>query len=195
MGILDKINKWRGFYDETVEPQCEYASFPVKFDSFESFAGPFARSMSMEIFREMGNSKVIEDSVPFVLWGDRPASNEYVYIFRSDMLDDEKLEAFEKAQDEFVETIDPNYRAVVISLVCVEKGSEAFRRYCEREPRMNGFELAELVVGIDFSEKLMHTCVLSNCPGEKNAKNLRKEFLRMIRAAENCFLNGYRDAT
>ena len=187
MGLLDRINRWRGFYDESVEPEREYASFPVKFNSFEHFADPFARSMSMEIFREKGNQKAIEDSVPFVLWGDRPASDEYVYIMRTDVLDDEKLASFQNAQDEFVSALDTDIKTFIITLLCVEHGSEAFQRYCEREPRMNGFELCELVVGIDFDEKLMHTCILTNCPGENNARNLRKEFLRMIRAAENCF--------
>ena len=37
MGLLDKINKWRGFYDEGTEPQQEFASFPLSFKSFEEF--------------------------------------------------------------------------------------------------------------------------------------------------------------
>ena len=187
MGILDRINKWRGFYDESEEARCEQASFPVKFDSFEDFAEPFARSMSMEIFREKGNRKEIEDSVPFVLWGDRPASDEYVYIFRTDVLTDDKLAAFEAAQDEFVASLDEETKTIIITLMCVEETSPAFERYCARKPRMEGFRLCELVAGIAFDEKMMHTCVLANCPGEKNAQNMRKEFLRMIRAAENCF--------
>ena len=187
MGILDRINKWRGFYSESDKAGCEYASFPVKFNSFKAFAEPFARSMSMEIFREKGNRKEIEDSVPFVLWGDRPASDEYVYILRTDVLTDEKLSAFESAQEEFVASLDEETKTMIITLVCVEETSPAFERYCAREPRMDDFRLCELVAGIAFDKKLMHTCILSNCPGERNAQTLRKEFLRMIRAAENCF--------
>jgi len=187
MGLLDKINRWRGFYDESVVARQEFAAFPVKFDSFPDFAEPFARSMSMELFKAMGKEKEIAEAVPYVLWGDRPASDEYVYIYRTDVLTDEKLQALEEAQQAFMDSISRDYKVSLISLVCVEQSSEAFERYCQREPRMDGFEMQELVVGIAFDEKLMHTGILTNCVGEKNAFVLRKEFLRMIRAAENCF--------
>lgn len=187
MGILDKINKWRGFYNEAGEAYCELASFPVKHESFEAFAGPFARSMSMELFKAQTKGNTIDDAVPYVLWGDRPASNEYVYIYRTDELTYEKLESFEAAHRDFVESLDKDYKTMIITLVCVEKSSPAFERYCTREPRMEEFRLCELVAGIAFDERQMHTCVLVNCPGEKNAQTLRKEFLRMIRAAENLF--------
>ena len=187
MGILDKINRWRGFYDESVPAKQEFASFPVKFGSFEDFAEPFSRSMGIELFKAMGKEGEIVDGVPFVLWGDRPASDEYVYIYRTDVLGDEKLANLEAEQDAFVEDLDRSFKNVIITLVCVDESSEAFERYCQRKPRMEGFDLMELVVGIDFSENIMHTGILTNCPGEKNASVLRKEFLRMIRAAENCF--------
>ena len=187
MGLLDKINKWRGIYDESIIPEQEFASFPLSFSSFEDFADPFARSMSMEIFKAKNEEKSIEDGVPYILWGDRPASDEYVYIYRTDVLTDEKLLAFDEAQQAFMDSISKDYKVSLISLVCVEHSSEAFERYCQRQPRMDGFELQELVVGIAFDEKLMHTGILANCLGEKNAAVLRKEFLRMIRAAENCF--------
>lgn len=187
MGLLEKINRWRGFYDESVEARQEFAAFPVKFSSFEDFAKPFARSMSMELFKAMGKEKEIADGVPYVLWGDRPAADEYVYIFRTQVLTDEMLEGFEQAQEAFLASVTDEYKRSLITLVCVEQSSEAFERYCARKPRMGGFELQELVVGIDFGEKLMHTGILSNCVGEKNCAVLRKEFLRMIRAAENCF--------
>ena len=48
MGLLDKINRWRGFYDESIVPELETADFSLGFESFEEFADPFARSMSME---------------------------------------------------------------------------------------------------------------------------------------------------
>ncbi|MBQ2960744.1 MAG: hypothetical protein IJE09_05945 [Oscillospiraceae bacterium] len=187
MGLLDKINRWRGFYDESIEPCQEFAAFPIKFTCFEDFADPFARSMSMEIFKAMGKEKEIENGVPYVLWGDRPAADEYVYILRCETLTDELLESFEEAQQAFLESVTDEYKRSLITLVCVENGSSAFERYCERKPRMEGFELQELVVGINFAEQTMHTGILSNCVGEKNAAVLRKEFLRMIRAAENCF--------
>lgn len=187
MGLLDKINRWRGFYDENTVARQEFAAFPVKFGGFSEFAEPFARSMSVELFKAMGKEKEIEDAVAYVLWGDRPASDEYVYIYRTDVLTDEKLLAFDEAQQAFMDSISRDYKVSLISLVCVEHSSEAFERYCQRQPRMDGFELQELVVGIAFDEKLMHTGILANCLGEKNAAVLRKEFLRMIRAAENCF--------
>ena len=187
MGLIEKINKWRGVYDESIVPVQEFATFPVKFSSFEDFAEPFARSMSIEIFKAKSKGTVIEDGVPYILWGDRPASDEYVYIYRTDVLDDEKLESFEAEQEEFVQSLSREYKTIIITLLCVEEGSEAFEKYCRRQPRMDGFEFAELVVGIDFSQQQMHTCVLTNCVGEKNARDIRKEFLRMIRAAENCF--------
>jgi hypothetical protein len=42
MGLLDKINRWRGFYGDSVTARQEFASFPLNFDSFEEFADPFA---------------------------------------------------------------------------------------------------------------------------------------------------------
>ena len=187
MGILDKINRWRGIYDESVPAKQEFASFTVKFGSFEDFAEPFSRSMGVELFKAMGKEGEIVDGVPFVLWGDRPASNEYVYIYHTDVLSEEKLAQLESEQEAFVEGLDRNYKTVIITLVCVDESSEAFEHYCHRKARMEGFDLMELVVGIDFAEKIMHTSILTNCPGERNASVLRKEFLRMIRAAENCF--------
>jgi hypothetical protein len=187
MGIIDKINRWRGFYSEADEPRQEHASFSLSFESLEDFADPFARSMSMELFKAVSKEKEIEDAVPYVLWGDRPASNEYVYIYRTDVLTDEKLESFEKEHKAFVDGIDPDYKAVVITLLCVENSSPAFESYLNRQPRMEDFRLCELVTGIAFDEKLMHTNILTNCPGEKNARDIRKEFLRMIRVAENYF--------
>ena len=187
MGLLEKINRWRGFYDEAGEPEREFADFPVNFTGFEDFAEPFARSMSMELFKAQTEGNAIEDAKPFVLWGDRPASNEYVYIYRTDELTDEKLERFEAEHKAFVDSLDPDYKTVIITLVCVEKSSPAFERYCERQPVMEDFRVCELVCGIAFDEKMMHTCTLTNCPGEKNARDLRKEFLRMIRVAEKYF--------
>jgi hypothetical protein len=140
-----------------------------------------------ETARATTKEKEIEDAVPYVLWGDRPASNEYVYIYRTDVLTDEKLESFEKEHKAFVDGIDPDYKAVVITLLCVEKSSPAFESYLNRQPRMEDFRLCELVTGIAFDERLMHANILTNCPGEKNARDIRKEFLRMIRVAENYF--------
>lgn len=187
MGLLDKINRWRGFYDESVEPEQELAVFPVKFSSFEEFAPHFGKSMGREIFKAMSKEKEIIDGVPYVLWGDRPASDEYVYILRTNELTDEMLESFEQAQEEFMASVTDEYKRSLITLVCVEKSSPAFERYCARKPRMGGFQLQELVAGIDFDAKLMHTGILTNCAGEKDSAVLRKEFLRMIRAAENCY--------
>ena len=142
MGLLDKINKWRGFYDEGTEPQQEFASFPISFKSFEEFADPFARSMSMEIFRAKTEGKEIEDGVPYVLWGDRPASNEYVYIYRTDLMTEEKLESFNAGFETFVSSLDREYKIVIITLVCVEESSEAFEKYCSMEvaDKLRSFE-------------------------------------------------------
>ncbi len=187
MGILDKINRWRGVYDEAVQPVPEFAAFPLSFKSFEDFAEPFARSMSMEIFKAKCKETAIEDGVPFVLWGDRPASDEYVYIYRTDVLTDEKLEQFEAGQEAFVSALEKSPKIVLITLLCVEESSEAYERYCRRMPRSGGYEFCELVTGIAFDKAQMHTGVLVNCVDEKNHRNIRKEFLRMIRVAENYF--------
>ncbi len=187
MGILDKINRWRGVYDESIQPEQELASFPLSFRSFEDFAEPFARSMSMEIFKAKTGGGAIENGVPFVLWGDRPASDEYVYIYRTDVLTDEKLEQFEAEQQAFMDSLEKSPKIVLITLLCVEQSSDAFERFCSRMPRSDGYELCELVTGIAFDRQLMNTGVLINCPGEKNNRNVRKEFLRMIRVAENYF--------
>ena len=187
MGIIDKINRWRGFYDESIKPQQEFASFSIRFTGFEDFAAPFARSMGAELFKPMDKSGAIENGVPFVLWGDRPASDEYVYIYYTEELDDAQLARFEEEQQAFVDAHSDSVKTVLISLVCVERSTEAFERYCKRMPRINAYEFSELVVGIAFDEKLMHTGILTNCPGENGNKTFRKEFLRMIRATENCF--------
>ena len=187
MGLIDKINRWRGVYDESIVARQEFAAFPVKFHSFSDFAEPFARSMSMELFKDMGKEKEIQDGVPYVLWGDRPAANEYVYIYRTDELTDERLEKLQAEQQAFLDGLDYEYKTIVITLVCVEKSSDAFEKYCKSIPRLNGFYASELIVGIAFDEKVMNTGILTNCPGEKIVRDLRKEFLRMIRAAENCF--------
>lgn len=187
MGLLDKINRWRGFYDESAEPQQEFAVFPLSFTGFEDFAEPFARSMSMEIFRAKSEGKAIEDCVPYVLWGDRPASDEYVYIYRTDVLTEEKLESFEAGFKDFVEKLENSPKILVITLLCVEESSEAFEKYCGTKPCTEGYELLELRVGIAFDKQEMHTGILTNCAGEHSGRNTRKEFLRMIRVAENYF--------
>lgn len=187
MGIIDKINRWRGFYDEASEPEQEFASFPVKFSSFEDFADPFARSMSMEIFRAKNADKAIEDSVPYILWGDRPASDEYVYIYRTDVLTDAKLETFNAEFESFVSSLEKDPKIVIITLVCVEESSDAFERYCSSRPCTDGYDLVELRAGIAFDQGCMHTGVLTNCAGEHSGRNIRKEFLRMVRVAENYF--------
>ncbi len=187
MGILDKINRWRGVYDESIRPEQEFASFPLSFKSFADFAEPFSKSMSMELFKAKSKGSVIDDGVPFVLWGDRPASDEYVYIYRTGVLTDEKLEQFEAEQEAFVGSLEKSPKTVLITLLCVEQSSEAYERYCRRMPRSGGYELCELVTGIAFDKAEMHTGVLVNCVDEKNHRNIRKEFLRMIRVAENYF--------
>lgn len=187
MGLLDKINKWRGFYDESIVPELETADFSLGFESFEEFADPFARSLSMEIFRAKEKEKAIEDCVPYVLWGDRPASDEYVFIYRTDVLTDEKLAHFEAEHNAFVESLSREYKTVIITLLCVEESSEAYERYCSRMPENDGYELCELLCGIAFDKREMHTGILVNCVDEKNHRTLRKEFLRMIRVAENYF--------
>ena len=187
MGLIDKINRWRGIYDDSIVPEQEFASFPICFNNFEEFAYPFSQSMGAELFKAINSNKEIEDGVPYVLWGDRPASDEYVYILRTEELCDELLAKFEEEQQAFMDAHADSIKTVLISLVCVERSSDAFVRYCQRKPRINGFELSELVVGISFEEKLMHTCILTNCVGENGNRTFRKEFLRMIRAAENCF--------
>jgi len=187
MGLLDKINKWRGIYDESIIPEQEFAVFPLSFSSFEDFADPFARSMSMEIFKAKNEEKSIEDGVPYVLWGDRPASDEYVYIYRTDVLTEEKLERFEAEQNAFVESLEKSPKTVIITLICVEESSEAYECYCRRMPRNDGYELCELVCGIAFDKREMNTGILVNCVDEKNHRSFRKEFLRMIRVAENYF--------
>jgi len=187
MGIIDKINRWRGVYEERAEALQEFMSFPLSFESFEDFVEPFARSMSMEIFKAKNKEKSIEDAVPYVLWGDRPASDEYVYIYRTDVLTDEKLEQFMSEQDAFVESLEKSPKTVLISLVCVEESSEAYERYCRHMPRNDGYELCELVCGIAFDKREMQTGILVNCVDEKNHRSFRKEFLRMIRVAENYF--------
>jgi len=187
MGIKEKFNRWRGFYEESVTPRQELMSFPLRFDNFEDFAGPFARSMSMELFKAKTAGGAIEPGVPFILWGDRPASDEYVYIYYTEELGDEELERFQEGLQAFLDGLDNDITNVVITLVCVEKSSDAFEKHCKRIPYLNGFYASELVVGIDFGEKVMNTGILTNCPGEKNVRDLRKEFLRMIRVAENYF--------
>ena len=187
MGILDKINRWRGVYDESIQPQQEFASFPLSFKSFEDFAEPFSRSMSVELFKAKTKGSVIEDGVPFVLWGDRPASDEYVYIYRTDVLTDEKLEQLEAEQEEFVASLEKSPKILLITLLCVEQSSGAYERYCRRMPRSEGYEFCELVAGIAFDKAEMNTGILVNCVDEKNHRNIRKEFLRMIRVAVNYF--------
>lgn len=187
MGLLDKINKWRGFYDESIAPELECAVFPLSFESFEDFADPFARSMSMEIFRAKNEEKAIEDGVPYVLWGDRPASDEYVYIYRTDVMTEEKLERFNEDFESFVSTLDREYKTVIITLVCVEESSEAFEKYCGSKPCTEGYELIELRTGIAFDKGEMYTGILTECAGEHSGRSIRKEFLRMIRVAENYF--------
>ena len=59
MGLLDKINRWRGFYGDSVTARQEFASFPLNFDSFEEFADPFAHSMSLEIFKAKSKKKAM----------------------------------------------------------------------------------------------------------------------------------------
>lgn len=187
MGLLDKINKWRGFYDEGAEPQQEFASFPLSFKNFEEFADPFARSMSMEIFRAKTEGKEIEDGVPYVLWGDRPASNEYVYIYHTDVLTEDKLASFKESFESFVSALDREYKIVIITLVCVEESSEAFEKYCSSKPCTEGYEITELRTGIAFDKGEMHTGILVECAGEHSGRSIRKEFLRMIRVAEKYF--------
>lgn len=187
MGIIEKFNRWRGFYEESVTPKQELMSFPLRFENFEDFAGPFARSMSMELFKARTEGGAIEPGVPFILWGDRPASDEYVFIYRTDMLTDEKLAHFEAEHNAFVESLSREYKTVIITLLCVEESSEAYERYCSRMPENDGYELCELLCGIAFDKREMHTGILVNCVDEKNHRTLRKEFLRMIRVAENYF--------
>ena len=187
MGLLDKINRWRGIYGDSVTARQEFASFPLNFDSFEEFADPFAHSMSLEIFKAKSKEKVIEDGVPYILWGDRPASDEYVYIYRTDVLTDEKLDGFNEGFESFIASLEKDPKIVVITLMCVEESSSAFEKYCSSMPCTDGYDLIELRAGIDFDKHMMHTGILADCVGEHAGRNIRKEFLRMVRVAENYF--------
>jgi len=103
------------------------------------------------------------------------------------MLYEEKHAAFEAEHKAFVASLEESPKIVIITLMCVEESSEAFDRYCAAMPCTQGFDLVELRAGIAFDRGEMRTGIFTNCAGEHSGRNIRKEFLRMIRVAENYF--------